>query len=94
MTYARNQKKYLNTFLEHGEVDISNNLAENTIRPFVVGRKNWLFCDTPKGAESSAIVYTVVERECPQFCVTAKSSANRAKIWTRGRGLKPPPSPS
>ena len=61
VTYARNQKRYLNAFLEHGEVDISNNLAENAIRPFVVGRKNWLFCDTPKGAESSAIVYTMVE---------------------------------
>ena len=47
--------------LAHGKVDISNNLAENAIRPFVVGRKNWLFCDTPKGAESSAIVYTMVE---------------------------------
>ena len=61
VTYARNQKKYLNAFLEHGEVDISNNPAENAIRPFVVGRKNWLFCDTPKGAESSTIVYTMVE---------------------------------
>ena len=59
--YARNQKQYLNAFLDHGEVDISNNLAENAIRPFVVGRKNWLFCDTPKGAQSSAIVYTMVE---------------------------------
>ena len=35
--------------------------AENAIRPFVVGRKNWLFCDTPKGAEASAIVYIMVE---------------------------------
>ena len=42
-------------------LDISNNPAENAIRPFVVGRKNWLFCDTPKGAEASAIVYTLVE---------------------------------
>lgn len=61
VTYARNQKQYLNAFMEHGEVDISNNIAENAIRPFVVGRKNWLFCDTPKGADSSAIVYTLVE---------------------------------
>ena len=36
-------------------------LAENAIRPFVVGRKNWLFCDSVKGAESSAIVYSLVE---------------------------------
>ena len=61
VTYAQNQKRYLNAFLEHGEVDISNNPAENAIRPFVIGRKNWLFCDTPKGAEASAIVYTLVE---------------------------------
>ena len=47
--------------LEHGDVPISNNLAENAIRPFVVGRKNWLFCDTVKGAESSAIMYSLVE---------------------------------
>lgn len=61
VTYARNQKEYLCAFLDHGEVDISNNLAENAIRPFVVGRKNWLFCDSVKGADSSAIVYTLVE---------------------------------
>ena len=51
----------LSAFLEHGEVDISNNFAENAIRPFVQGRKAWLFCDTPKGADSSAIVYSIVE---------------------------------
>ena len=39
VTYAKNQKEYLNSFLEHGEVDISNNYAENAIRPFTVGRK-------------------------------------------------------
>ena len=61
MTYARNQKTALCAFVEHGNVPISNNLAENAIRPFVVGRKNWLFCDTVKGAESSAIVYSLVE---------------------------------
>lgn len=41
--------------------NISNIVAENAIRPFAVGRKNWLFSDTVKGAESSAIVYTLVE---------------------------------
>lgn len=56
--YARSQKQSLNWFLAHGDVDISNNLAENAIRPFVIGRKNWLFCDTPKGAETSAAVYS------------------------------------
>ena len=61
VSYAQNQKPYLSAFLDHGEADISNNFAENAIRPFVVGRKNWLFSDTAKGAESSAIVYTLVE---------------------------------
>ena len=59
--YSKNQKEYLCTFLDNIEADISNNLAENCIRPFVVGRKNWLFCDTVKGADSSAIVYSLVE---------------------------------
>ena len=51
----------LSAFIDDGDVPISNNLAENAIRPFAVGRKNWLFCDTTKGAEASAIVYSIVE---------------------------------
>lgn len=42
-------------------MEISHNAAENAIRPFAVGRKNWLFSDTVKGAEASAIVYSLVE---------------------------------
>ena len=59
--YSLNQKQCLMAYLDHGEVPISNNLAENAIRPFTLGRKNWLFCDTPKGAEASAVVYSLVE---------------------------------
>lgn len=59
--YSLNQKQPLTAFLNNGEVPISNNLAENAIRPFTLGRKNWLFCDTTKGAEASAIVYSLVE---------------------------------
>ena len=59
--YSLNQKQRLMAFLDYGDVPISNNLAENAIRPFVVGRKNWLFCDSVKGAESSALVYSLVE---------------------------------
>lgn len=59
--YSLNQKQQLMAFLDNGEIPISNNLAENAIRPFTLGRKNWLFCDTPKGAEASAIVYSMVE---------------------------------
>lgn len=61
IVYAQNQKQYLCAFLEHGEIEISNNQVENAIRPAVIGRKNWLFCDTPEGAEASAIVYSVIE---------------------------------
>ena len=59
--YSLNQKQQLTASLSNGEVPISNNLAENAIRPFTLGRKNWLFCDTTKGAEASAIVYSLVE---------------------------------
>ena len=51
----------MSAFLNHGEVEISNNPTENAICPFVVGRKNLLFSDTPKGVDSSAIVYSLVE---------------------------------
>jgi hypothetical protein len=49
------------TYLEDGHCSLSNNLSENAIRPFTVGRKNWLFSASPKGATASAIVYTMVE---------------------------------
>ncbi len=49
------------TYLEDGRCSLSNNLSENGIRPFAVGRRNWLFADTPEGAESSSICYTIVE---------------------------------
>ena len=47
--------------MEDDHCSLSNNLSENAIRPFTVGRKNWLFSASPKGAASSAIVYTMVE---------------------------------
>ena len=61
VTYARNQKPYLENYLLDGRCSISNNIAENAIRPFVTGRKNWLFADTPKGASASAAIYSIVE---------------------------------
>lgn len=51
----------MENYLKDGRCSISNNVAENAIRPFTVGRKNWLFCDTPKGADASAIIYSIVE---------------------------------
>ena len=63
VTYIQNRRPYLAAYLEDGRCSFSNNLSlsENAIRPFTVGRKNWLFCDTPNGAQASAIVYTMVE---------------------------------
>ncbi len=61
VNYAQNRKDTLMTYLEDGHCSLSNNLSENAIRPFSVGRKNWLFSASPKGAASSAIVYTMVE---------------------------------
>ena len=61
ITYSLNQREYLSAFLDHGEIEISNKQVENAIRPIVVGRKNWLFCDTQAGANASVIVFTVLE---------------------------------
>lgn len=61
LTYATNYKKELMNYLENGNCSISNNLAENSIRPFTIGRKNWLFSGSPKGAAASAAVYTIIE---------------------------------
>lgn len=48
-------------YLEDGHIEIDNNKAENAIRPFVVGRKGWLFSGSPRGAHASATLYTLVE---------------------------------
>lgn len=57
VNYAQNHKEQFMIYLEDGRCSLS----ENSIRPFTVGRKNWLFSDTPKGAEASVTVYTMVE---------------------------------
>ena len=61
IVYSLNQKEYLCAFLNHGEIEISNNQVENAIRPIVVGRKNWLFCDTQAGANASVVIFTLLE---------------------------------
>ena len=59
--YALNQWHRLIVFVDTSHVTPDNNLAENSIRPFVVGRKNWLFSGTPEGATASAAMYTLIE---------------------------------
>jgi transposase len=61
IAYTLNQWNKLTVFLEHSHIPLDNNRAENAIRPFVVGRKNWLFCDTVAGANASARLYSLIE---------------------------------
>jgi transposase len=61
MNYALNQWDRLIVYVEDGRLAPDNNMAENCIRPFVIGRKNWLFSGTPEGAEASALLYSLIE---------------------------------
>ena len=61
VAYTLNQWPRLAGYIEDGHCSIDNNMAENSIRPFVLGRKNWLFAGTPEGARASALLYSLVE---------------------------------
>ena len=61
ITYTLNQWDYLIGYIGDGKLHISNALAENAIRPFAVGRRNWLFADTSRGAHASATIYSLIE---------------------------------
>ena len=61
INYCRNQWPKLLRFLEDGRLELDNNRAERSIKPFVMGRKAWLFSNTPRGARASAIIYSIVE---------------------------------
>ncbi|MFQ5700202.1 MAG: IS66 family transposase, partial [Myxococcota bacterium] len=72
LSYLDRQWGKLVHVLDDGRIPLDTNLVENAIRPFVIGRRNWLFADTPKGAQASARLYSLVE--------TAK--ANGIEPWT------------
>ena len=61
LVYLNNQWPRLIRYVEDGEYPIDNNLAENAIRPFAVGRKNWLFSHSQAGAKASANVYSLIQ---------------------------------
>lgn len=61
LSYCRHQWPKLTTFLMDGRLELDNNRSERSIKPFVIGRKNWLFANTARGARSSAILYSMVE---------------------------------
>ena len=75
LTYLRNCWPMLIRYTERGDLPIDNNRCENAIRPFVIGRKAWLFNDTVAGANSSAIIYSLVE--------TAKANGLEPYLWLR-----------
>ena len=75
VNYLASNWSRLERYIEAGHLPIDNNAAERAIRPFVIGRKNWLFSDTPKGATASAQLYSLVE--------TAKANGREPYAWLR-----------
>jgi len=75
VNYLDNNWSRLERYIEGGNLPIDNNRAENAIRPFVIGRKNWLFSDTPKGATASAQIYSLIE--------TAKANGQEPYAYLR-----------
>ncbi|WP_165681728.1 IS66 family transposase [Metapseudomonas otitidis] len=75
VNYLASNWSRLVRYVEGGHLPIDNNRAENAIRPFVIGRKNWLFSDTPKGATASAQLYSLLE--------TAKANGQEPYAWLR-----------
>ena len=73
LRYLGSEWETLNVFLADGRAELSNNRAENFIRPFVVGRKGWLFSDTPEGATASAALYSLI--------ITARENGIQARPW-------------
>jgi transposase len=61
ISYALGQWQYMIHYLDHALLTPDNNGLENAIRPFVVGRKNWLFSNTPSGAHASAGLYSLIQ---------------------------------
>lgn len=61
LTFLINQWPHLTNYLKDGRLELSNNRAERSIKPFVMGRKNWLFANAQAGAQSSAVIYSLIE---------------------------------
>ncbi|KAA0940279.1 IS66 family transposase, partial [Pseudomonas sp. ANT_H14] len=73
--YLASNWSKLERYTEAGFLPIDNNRAERAVKPFVIGRKNWMFSDTPKGATASAQIYSLVE--------TAKANGQEPYTWLR-----------
>jgi len=75
LSYMDKYWPMLERYVERGDLPIDNNRCENAIRPFVIGRKSWLFSDTPAGAHASAVIYSLVE--------TVKACGLEPYTWLR-----------
>lgn len=75
ISYLASNWKKIERYVGEGYLPINNNATECAIRPIVIGRKNWLFSDTPKGAIASAQLYDLVE--------TAKANGQEPYAWLR-----------
>jgi hypothetical protein len=74
--YARSRWAALIAYVGDGRLEISNNAAENAVRPVTLGRKNWLFAGSDAGGERAAIMYTLIR--------TAKLNGLEPEAWLRG----------
>ena len=61
LTYLKDEWPYLLNYLKDGSLELSNNRAERSIKPFVIDRKNFLFANTPSGATSSAVIFSLIQ---------------------------------
>lgn len=61
LNYLKEQRPYLTNYLKDGRLELSNNRAERSIKPFVIDRKNFLFANTPKGATGSAVMFSMIQ---------------------------------
>ena len=75
LSYMHDYWGKLIRYVERGDLPIDNNRVENAIRPFVIGRKAWLFSDTPAGANASAVIYSLLQ--------TAKANGHEPYAWLR-----------
>src|SRR5487761_1924223 len=75
LSYMHDYWGKLIRYVERGDLPIDNNRVENAIRPFVIGRKAWLFSDTPAGAHASAVIYSLLQ--------TAKANGHEPYVWLR-----------
>jgi len=79
--YLNKNWEKLTIYTQAGYLNIDNNPAENAIRPFVIGRKNWLFSDTPQGAKASAMLYSIIETAKANDLEPFKSPAYIFKLF-------------